>query len=428
MTWAATAIVGGSLAGAYIGGQASKSAARTSQQAADTATAEQRRQFDITQQNLAPYRDVGTNALYQLAGQTGRNIPGSELPQFNYLGTLPQLQASDLPTYQQTALPQAGANQQYRPQQEFQSGAQITPYTGGVPALQNFQSPGNFAYDLQSDPGYKFALDQAMNQATRGAAAQGKLGSGNLLAELSDRAAGIASQYANDAFNRQLATSQENYGRARDVNAINNQLAQSRFGMGTAANQLANQNALSQYGMDTTGYGLNTQRAKDIYNAGLTGYGLDYQRAMDLNNLGLNQYNLDYQKARDLYGTNYQQQQDLYNRALGQYGLGYQRASDIYNRGQTNLNWLANLAGIGQNSTNTGIAAGQGMANQIGNIAMANAANRTSAIGAGAGSLNNAIQGGISNWLGYQQNQNLMNMLKPQTQYTGPLSPGYQYF
>lgn len=80
------------------------------------------------------------------------------------------------------------------------------------------------------------------------------------------------------------------------------------------------------------------------------------------------------------------------------------------------------LAGIGVGATNTGIQSGQNYANAAGQLGMANAnalgniyttgANTQASLGmAGSASMNNAIQSGIGNYLGYQQNQNLMNLL-----------------
>jgi hypothetical protein len=53
---------------AAIGASASKSAAKGQQKAADAATAEQRRQYDLTREDQAPYQEAGVNALQRLTG------------------------------------------------------------------------------------------------------------------------------------------------------------------------------------------------------------------------------------------------------------------------------------------------------------------------------------------------------------------------
>jgi hypothetical protein len=61
---AAAAIVGGSsLVSGYMGSKAAKDAARMQQAGIEAATAEQRRQYDLTRQDYAPYREIGTTAL-----------------------------------------------------------------------------------------------------------------------------------------------------------------------------------------------------------------------------------------------------------------------------------------------------------------------------------------------------------------------------
>lgn len=73
---AGAAAIGGvaSIAGGLLGGSGAKKAAQAQQAAQAAAIAEQRRQFDITQQNLQPFIDVGAPALQQL--QTGATAQG----------------------------------------------------------------------------------------------------------------------------------------------------------------------------------------------------------------------------------------------------------------------------------------------------------------------------------------------------------------
>jgi len=62
MSWVATAIVGG----AIIGAVGSKKAADVQREGYDAASAEQARQYDITREDYAPYREAGAGALNRL--------------------------------------------------------------------------------------------------------------------------------------------------------------------------------------------------------------------------------------------------------------------------------------------------------------------------------------------------------------------------
>lgn len=66
----------GTIASSRAQSNAARSAANASQQATDATIAEQRRQFDIAQQNQEPYRNVGTGALSELAGMYGLSTTG----------------------------------------------------------------------------------------------------------------------------------------------------------------------------------------------------------------------------------------------------------------------------------------------------------------------------------------------------------------
>lgn len=65
MTFMAAALVvgGSSLISGYMGAEAAKEGARQTRAGIDTATAEQRRQYDITREDYAPYRETGLTAL-----------------------------------------------------------------------------------------------------------------------------------------------------------------------------------------------------------------------------------------------------------------------------------------------------------------------------------------------------------------------------
>jgi hypothetical protein len=168
----------GSVVTGALSNNASKKATRASSASAASSLAENRRQFDLQQANQLPFIESGANALGQLNNQLSQG-PGR--------------------------------------------------FEGG-PQFQNFQGGDRFDFDLQEDPGFKFALAQGEKAANRAQAGTGGFNSGNRLAELTDRAAGISSQFANDAFNRQLGQSNTNFGRDVTEFGLNNKVQSQNFG------------------------------------------------------------------------------------------------------------------------------------------------------------------------------------------------------
>lgn len=74
MVWGAViggaAAIAGTVGSSLLGANSAKKAAKYQLQATREGIAEQRRQFDITDQQLAPYRNVGPNALAAYEGLT----------------------------------------------------------------------------------------------------------------------------------------------------------------------------------------------------------------------------------------------------------------------------------------------------------------------------------------------------------------------
>jgi hypothetical protein len=149
-------MIGSSLLGANAAGKASDAQVAASREA----IAEQRRQFDIGQANLAPYRDVGTKGLYLLS---------------DYLG---------LPT---------------------PPGSTVTP-SGTTGSLLK-----PFDFDITKDPGYQFRLGEGTKAIENSGAARGMQLSGATMKELLRYGSDYASGEFNAAFNRDLATKNQNY-------------------------------------------------------------------------------------------------------------------------------------------------------------------------------------------------------------------------
>ena len=155
MTWVTVAVVGGgaTLAAGYMGAQAAKDAAATSAAGMRYAADTNREMFDITNRNLAPYREAGTTTLKDL------------------LTRMPEL------TKAYTA-------------EDFNQGI---------------------------DPGYQFRLAQGQkaleNQYNRG----GGLVSGNVMQGMQDYTQGQASQEFGAAFGRNAATQTNIFNRLKGI-------------------------------------------------------------------------------------------------------------------------------------------------------------------------------------------------------------------
>ena len=93
----AAAIAGVGIAGGLISAnsqkKAAKSAANAQTAASDASIAEQRRQFDLSQQLVQPYVNAGTNALGQQQNLMGLNGFGAQQTAINNLQNSPFLQS-----------------------------------------------------------------------------------------------------------------------------------------------------------------------------------------------------------------------------------------------------------------------------------------------------------------------------------------------
>jgi hypothetical protein len=146
----ATVIAGGAaLGGGLLSANASQRAAQTQADAANYGANLQNQQFQQTRQDLAPYREVGQGALYQLRDMTK---PG---------------------------------------------GALMQRYTGA---------------ELATDPGFQFGLDQGRNVVEQGAAARGVLFSGKTLQDLMRFGSDYGGTKFNEGFTRDMQNKQFQQG------------------------------------------------------------------------------------------------------------------------------------------------------------------------------------------------------------------------
>jgi hypothetical protein len=211
MSWVTAAIIGGgaTLAAGYMGSEAAKSAANTQAQSAQQALDFQRQQFNTIQQQNAPGRAAGYNALNALGG----------------LGS--------------------GTYQMYD--------AQGNPTTTGVGSgyLTKQFTPEDFAAGI--DPGYAFRQQQGQEATNRMANTAGGLIGGNALQGLQNYSQGLASQEYGNAFNRFQTGRQNIYNTLAGIaglgqNSTNTSAQAGAQAAGTVGNTIQNLGAAQASG------------------------------------------------------------------------------------------------------------------------------------------------------------------------------------
>jgi len=199
--------IGASLIGGYEQNKAAQDAAGQSAQASANALAEQGRQFNIGQSNLAPYRQAGYGALNYLTGallpagayssQQVQQTPQAASPMQPMSGGGGLLSGLANQVYQSTQSKQA--TQPAQPAQQ-----KFNPY-GTYQGIPTFQ-PG----DYQQSPGYQWQYQQGLNALNNQAAAGGMRLSGRALKAAEQYGQGLANQDYGQWYQRQLQAHQQN--------------------------------------------------------------------------------------------------------------------------------------------------------------------------------------------------------------------------
>lgn len=185
--------VGGSL----MQSDAAKSAANAQKQASEAAIAEQRREFDLVQNYLAPYRNIGTQALGTLGGIYGYNIGGQSGQQ--PLG------------FQDWVKQNPGQANNLGGGYGWLSG--LGNYTGYQDYLKNFKAPvaspgfgtpGTPDYtSFFASPDYAFRRSEGQRGIEQSSAARGGAFSGNALKALNQYNSNLAAGEFGNWWNRQ---------------------------------------------------------------------------------------------------------------------------------------------------------------------------------------------------------------------------------
>lgn len=270
MPWISTAIsVGGSLLGGAMSDSASGRAADAGAASTAEAIAEQRRQFDITQQNNAPFLNTGKAANARLAALLG--VGPKQTTAFTPMG-LEEFSLANIGKYATSADTRAG----YQTYLATNPATESADYSGEYgDLLRKFTKE-----DLEADPvyqsGLEFGLKEGEGAINARALAGGGYDSGATLKALTRFGNDYGSTKANDSYNRYNADNTNVYNRLAGVSGAGQNAAQ------TVASAGANSTGAISNLMTDAG----NARA-----AGIVGGANAYSNAFGGVNQALNNYN-----------------------------------------------------------------------------------------------------------------------------------------
>lgn len=273
------ASIAGPILGAAISSGSASDAANTQAQSSQAATAEQARQYNQSRADMAPYRDVGSSALYRLRDLMGLGGSSGAVPtggQDNSYDTIynrllanydaqhqakygiPLMQSPDTAGVQSVLeqLQSQARNESSASQPAATAAAPNDPYQifGNSPLTRRFTTQ-----DFQDDPvvqlGLQFGLGEGTKAIDRMAGARGMRNSGATLKELT--------KFGNDYAGSQAGASRDRF--IGDQTNIFNRLSGIAGTGQTAATQTASmgQNNAQNIGNILTAQG-NAQGASQI--------------------------------------------------------------------------------------------------------------------------------------------------------------------
>jgi hypothetical protein len=238
MSGIATAVIGGAVVSGVVASKNASKATKAQQKGIDTATAENRRQFDQTSNNLADADEYNRAQLQLGKNRSVRSLKEGQQAQQQQLLNAQKFNAGQLKAGANRSVRalnkgQQGQEQQLLEAQKFNAGQlkaganraigalrsgeskqqqQLNPFaTAGVSALEQQQALLGMGGQAQQDaafgafrdsPGQKFMRDRAQKNLLRNSAAIGGLGGGNVRSALVEQGAGFAAQDFNNQFNR----------------------------------------------------------------------------------------------------------------------------------------------------------------------------------------------------------------------------------
>lgn len=234
MPWIAA---GGAIAGGIIGSSSSKKAAKQQAAAMDRATAEERRQYDVTRADMEPYRNVGQDSLYTLAELLGlgtrTQLSGQSAAGMSPKPNMPVREAYFKKSEKPTGYQHHAANWMTNSPERYEPiYGQIFDEKAYNAALDKYHKDLDFwnkgaaaskssdfgslmkdfsLDDFQADPGYQFRQSEGDQALMRQAAASGRRMAPQTMKELLRFNSDLASQEFGTAYNRDLQNKQRKY-------------------------------------------------------------------------------------------------------------------------------------------------------------------------------------------------------------------------
>lgn len=186
MSWVAVAVAGGAVVGGAMQANAAKKAAGGQTDAANAAAAEQGRQYDISRQDLQPYRDTGSDAVLRIGQLLGLGSSST------YGGRPPEELNAMLKSLETQKAQNRDQFGNYDPVFDKEIASVRAAMTGGA-------TPTDV---MAMDPGYQFRLQEGLKAGRNIAGARGMLNSGATAKALTRYGQDYASGEFNSIYNR----------------------------------------------------------------------------------------------------------------------------------------------------------------------------------------------------------------------------------
>lgn len=245
MSWVAVAVIGGSVIGGLVQSNAAKNAAGQASSAANNATNAQLGMFNTTNQQSAPWRQAGQNALNQIGvgfgTATPQGISASSAGPFADPAANAEVQRllanPSGPTDLQGIIQQVAAGWNQVPTAQGGPQAVQPPQTGdtSLGGINQGQFNHQFnAQDLQTNlaPNYQWQLDQGLGALQNSQAGKSGLVSGNAMRGLNDYAQNFASNAYQNAFNNYNTQQSNIFNRLSTIAGLGSASANNNAGVG----------------------------------------------------------------------------------------------------------------------------------------------------------------------------------------------------
>ncbi len=233
------AIIGASLIGGLLNGQASSDAASAQRDAANSSNQLQKYMYDTSRADMQPWRDYGLSALDRLNGRDSNFSARSALQKQLEEA---QTNSNNLATALRTGKDINGQGRYDENAPEWERGkaaqdaliAKLTGQIAGMGPARTLTGAEAGQELMAQDPGYQFRLDQGTKAMNAAASARGRSMGGAAMKELSRYGQDYASNEYGNAYNRLAAQAGVGQSATNSMANMGQQYAQ-QFGNNQAA-------------------------------------------------------------------------------------------------------------------------------------------------------------------------------------------------